>query len=480
MGLKRILRDIHWVRIVAALLDFCSFQVALVIGYLLWVRFPWHGNWQYFKDFAVILWILPPLAIVVFKGIGLYKPEMGVIGVYEQTSIFKGIWITYFTVLAFSFFYREIQFSRLATLYSMFFAIVFISTERYFVRRLAVLVNQWGIGVKRAVIYGAGFNGQRLNRWIKQSPQLGINIIGFLDDQVESLVKKPEDKPILGGISELPALAKLHDLKLLFIAHRELEEDTVIEIVQLCRMLKIRCWVMPSLYRFHVERVELQNIGGIPLVGFKENFGRNSYEWLKGFLDRLLGVFLITMSMPLWLSVAAGIWFTSGGPIFFKQVRIGKNNKRFVIYKFRTLKPTQDKEAISPELLQKKAGDKSITPFGAFLRRTGLDEIPQLINVLKGEMSLVGPRPEMPFLVEKYGPLEKERLTVKPGITGLWQISEDRKRLLIHENMDYDLYYVEHMGFNLDLAILVKTAASLFKRVVFKEKKTAAIQAGSV
>jgi len=105
---------------------------------------------------------------------------------------------------------------------------------------------------------------------------------------------------------------------------------------------------------------------------------------------------------------------------------------------------------------------------------SGLDEIPQLFNVLKGEMSLVGPRPEMPFLVEKYGPLEKERLTVQPGITGLWQISEDRKRLLIHENMDYDLYYMENMGFNLDLAILLKTFFAVFKRI-YPAKKTTSV-----
>ncbi len=464
MALKQLIKNIHLIRILSVILDFLSFQVSLVIAYILWVRFPWHGNWQYFADFSVILYILPPLAIVVFKAVGLYKPEMGMIGVYEQSSIFKAIWITYFTVLAFSFFYRGIEFSRLATLYSMFIAIFLISFERFLIRKLYVWMNRKGIGVRHAVIYGAGFNGQRLERWITQSPQLGIDVVGFLDDDVPSLIKKPEKKEILGGISDLPDLARDKDLELLFIAHRDLDEEQVVEIVQLCRFLKIRCWVIPSLFRFHVERVELQNIGGIPLVGFKEQFGRNSYELFKYSMDKITSTLLILLSSPVWAFVAAGIYMTMGRPIFFKQVRVGKKNKPFTILKFRTLKAQQGSQAISPELAAKE-GARAIPPFAAFLRKTGLDEIPQLLNVFRGDMSLVGPRPEMPFIVEKYGPLEKERLSVRPGITGLWQISEDRKRLLIHENMDYDLYYVEHMSFNLDLAILVKTAASLVRRM---------------
>lgn len=458
----------RFTRYVSAFSDFACFQVSLIIGYLLWVRFPWHGHWQYFFAYSAILYILPPLGIIVFKSIGLYKPEMGVIGVQEQSSIFKGIWVTYFTVLAFSFFYREIEFSRLAVLYSMFISLFLISMERFCIRRIYVWLNRRGIGVRRALIYGAGFNGQRLERWITQSPALGIKVSGFLDDHVSSLVKKPEHLGILGGIARLPELVKDQSVEVLFVAHRELEEDEIIEIVQLCRLLKIGCWIMPSLYRFHVERVEMQNIGGIPLVGFRENFGRTSYEVTKHFLDRIFALIFLILSSPLWLAAAMGVRSTLGRPIFFKQTRIGKDHKKFTMYKFRTLKMSQPQEDVSPEL--QKKGEAITTPFSSFLRKTGLDELPQLLNVVRGEMSLVGPRPEMPFLVDKYGPLERERLTVKPGITGLWQVSDDRKRLLIHENMDYDLYYVEHLSFNLDLAILVKTVASLVKRIFAKTK----------
>lgn len=449
-----------------AILDFLCFQAAILIGYWLWVTFPWHGNYQPFAVFSLILWILPPIGVIVFRTVGLYKPQMGVIGVQEQSLIFKGTWITYFTVFAISFFYRDVEFSRLALFYSIFISLFLVSLERFLMRRVFEALNQGGIASRTALIYGAGYQGQRLERWIRQSPQLGIRIVGYLDDEVEKLVKRPEEPPLLGGLRELARLIKSRNVSLLFVAYRNLPETKVVEIFQQCRERGIQCWVIPSLYQFHVERTELQHIGGIPLVSFREGFGRRSYEWLKRFLDVILAGLLLVALAPLFLVISIGILFISGRPIFFKQIRVGQGGKKFMIYKFRTLKKEFKKETVSPEL---QKGPGTLNPFARYLRQIGLDELPQLINVLRGEMSIVGPRPEMPFIVEKYNPLERERLVIRPGITGLWQISRDRKRLLIHENMDYDLYYVEHLSPNLDLAILVKTAATVLSRM-FRKK----------
>lgn len=459
-----------YLKLIVVAFDFISFQVSLAIGYLLWVRIPWHGNWQYFTEFSTVMWILPPLAIIVFKAIGLYKPGMGVIGVQEQSLIFKGIWIIYFFLFAFTFFYRDIDFSRLATLYSMVVALFVVSTERYFLRHFFSYLNRKGIANRKAVVYGAGYHGVRLERWIRQTPQLGIKVLGYLEDNQETLNKIPKNPPIIGSFSDIGRLVEEENVSILFVAHQALTDERMVELIQIAAQLKINCWVIPSLYKFHIERVEVQHIGGIPLLGFKQRFVRRSYEFIKYVIDWFVACSLIVFSAPLWLTVGLTVWITSGAPIFFQQTRIGKNHKRFRIYKFRTMKKGRQKDAISPEL-QKGAKGSKLTPLGGFLRKTGLDEIPQLINVVRGEMSMVGPRPEMPFLVNRYGPLERERLTVRPGITGLWQISDDRKRLLIHENMDYDLYYVENMGFNLDLAILVKTAMAILKRVFMKDKK---------
>jgi len=444
------------------LIDFLSLQASLLAGYWFWILFPWHGHYQLFSDYSLLLWIHPPIGITVFKAVGLYKPEMGVIGVQEQSLIFKAIWIIYFTFFAFSFFYREVHFSRLAIFYSIFIAILLISVERYLFRRFFESLRARGIAVRKALIYGAGYQGKRLARLITQSPQLGIQVVGFLDDAIEKISDRPASAPWLGGLEQLKKAATTRNISLLFIAYRNLPEAKVLEIFQHAQEAAIQCWAIPSLYEFHIEKIRITNIGGIPLLGLQEDFGRKSYLKMKRLLDLMSALCLAPFFLPLGLAIAAALRISQKGAVFFKQPRVGEDGKKFVMLKFRTLKEGSAKEEISPEL-QKKS--KPVTPWIAFLRRSGLDELPQFLNVLRGEMSVIGPRPEMPFIVEKYGPLERERLSVKPGITGLWQISEDRKRLLIHENMDYDLYYVEHLSFNLDLAILVKTVLVVIRRM---------------
>jgi exopolysaccharide biosynthesis polyprenyl glycosylphosphotransferase len=455
-------------------MDFICLEAALLAAYALWVAFPWHGNYQAFSDFVLALLILPPIGIFIFQAVGLYQMDTGLLGIQEQSLIFKAVWILYLTGFVISFFYREVEFSRLAIFYSLFLSAALISLERFFIRHFFERLNQQGIGVRYALIYGAGYHGQRLERWIRLSPRMGIRVIGFLDDDLERLVKKPEHPACIGGFEDLRQIVKKRNVKILFIAHRKLEEEGIAEILQTCRELEIQCWMIPAMHRIHIERFEFTNIGGVPLVGFRDEFGRKSSLLLKEILDRLCAIALMPVLIPVMAVIVFAVWVTSGRPVFFKQTRIGKNGKKFEMIKFRSLKKSTPRNDVSPEL--KKGKNTASTPLGPFLRRTGLDELPQIFNVLAGEMSFVGPRPEMPFIVEKYGALERERLTAKPGITGLWQISEDRKRLFIHENMDYDLYYVEHMSFNLDLAILLKTVLVFFRRFTARPEKKAAPQ----
>jgi lipopolysaccharide/colanic/teichoic acid biosynthesis glycosyltransferase len=169
---------------------------------------------------------------------------------------------------------------------------------------------------------------------------------------------------------------------------------------------------------------------------------------------------LIFLSFPIWLLVAAAIRCESKGPIFFRQTRVGCNGKLFQILKFRSMKVDAPKYARSPD----EHTDVRITRVGRLLRKTSLDELPQLINVLKGDMTLVGPRPEMPFITEEYGPWEATRLTVPQGITGLWQLSADRK-FAIHQSIEYDLYYIQNRTILMDFAILLHTLVYAAKGV---------------
>lgn len=195
------------------------------------------------------------------------------------------------------------------------------------------------------------------------------------------------------------------------------------------------------------------NLDGILLAFSESSPAQGAYGFLKRALDLVTAPCLLVLLSPLLAVIAVLIRWSSEGPVFFTHERIGLNGRRFKMYKFRTMYINASPYAFCPT----EQGDPRITKVGQFLRRTSFDELPQLFNVLMGEMSLVGPRPEMPFIVEQYNSLERRRLTVKPGITGLWQLSADR-RGLIHENLEYDLYYIRNRNFFMDVAILFHTA----------------------
>ena len=196
------------------------------------------------------------------------------------------------------------------------------------------------------------------------------------------------------------------------------------------------------------DRLNYFNIGAI-------------YALPKRAIDISLSFIILLFFAPLLLLIAIAIKFTSGDPIIFSQKRVGKNGKIFWLYKFRTLYANTNPYAITPT----NNNDPRITPLGKFLRETGLDESPQFINVIKGEMSIVGPRPEMEFIVRDYSLFEKNRLFVKPGITGPWQIYADRTKP-IHENLDYDLTYIKNYSLFLDFKIIIKTVLFMLKKII--------------
>jgi lipopolysaccharide/colanic/teichoic acid biosynthesis glycosyltransferase len=189
------------------------------------------------------------------------------------------------------------------------------------------------------------------------------------------------------------------------------------------------------------------------LASFERSTRRIAYELFKRLCDVAASLALLVLGAPLFALVAVLIKMDSPGPVWFRQERVGQNGQVFQMFKFRTMRL----EASPYEYSPRASGDPRITRVGRFLRRTSLDELPQLVNVLQGKMSLVGPRPEMPFIVEQYSERHRQRLQVKPGLTGLWQLSGDRA-FLIHENVEYDLYYIQHRSFFMDLAILLHTS----------------------
>jgi lipopolysaccharide/colanic/teichoic acid biosynthesis glycosyltransferase len=242
------------------------------------------------------------------------------------------------------------------------------------------------------------------------------------------------------------------DCDFLVIAAEGVSSERLVRYAQAAHEARTRIGYLSSSAPAGDFLSDFVDLDGIILnvVGYPE---RNwHYEAAKRPFDFLCALAIIAMTLPVWLVVALAIHFDSPGPILFRQKRVGVGGRTFEMFKFRSMQTNAPQYGFSP----KQSHDPRITRTGRFLRRTSLDELPQLLNVLRGDMSLVGPRPEMPFIVERYTALQRQRLAVRPGITGLWQLSADRSEL-IHENIQYDLYYITHRSFFMDCAVLIHT-----------------------
>jgi lipopolysaccharide/colanic/teichoic acid biosynthesis glycosyltransferase len=205
---------------------------------------------------------------------------------------------------------------------------------------------------------------------------------------------------------------------------------------------------------------EYVDLDGVLIASLAPAPRKFAYEESKRVFDFVASFFLLISTLPMWAILVVLIRLDSKGPAFFKQARVGRDGKLFDLYKFRSMRVDAAKFGLHPT----DAKDPRVTRVGRWLRRSSLDELPQLINVLKGDMSLVGPRPEMPFVVETYNARHWQRLKVTPGLTGLWQLSADRA-FMIHENIQYDLYYIRNRNFFMDLAIMLHTAVFAMKGV---------------
>jgi exopolysaccharide biosynthesis polyprenyl glycosylphosphotransferase len=316
-----------------------------------------------------------------------------------------------------------------------------------------------GLGVRKVLIYGAGHAGRRVFSALCRSPKLGLDPIAVLDERPEHRVERVFD---LGYTRTKSAPVQhdpltrdlLHELKIgmVVIAAPNLARDRFVQIFSEAAAAGVKVAVVPDHFLSAQMWMEYGDIDGLLLATFGGPPERRVYDITKRLFDFVLGLGLLVLVAPFWALTLILIRMDSPGPAIFRQERIGYNGKPFFLFKFRTMYSGAPAYGYSPT----SSEDERITHIGRFLRRTSLDEIPQLLNVLRGEMSLVGPRPEMPFIVRDYQAQHRKRLQVKPGITGLWQLSADRA-FLIHENIEYDLYYIRNRSFFMDVAILLHT-----------------------
>ncbi|MEZ5977085.1 MAG: sugar transferase [Planctomycetota bacterium] len=315
-----------------------------------------------------------------------------------------------------------------------------------------------GIGNRNAVVVGTGTTARWLTRKFLLVPTLGLRLHGFVTTDRDEVDGEIDGNPVLGHLDEIREIVSKHKVTEAFVAIPQAEGEEMMQIVDKLEALGVTYRVVPRFYQLLTQKVRIETLDSIPLISRAVRHDSLRAALAKRVVDIVLGTVCLVLASPLLIVASIFVKRDTPGPILYKQVRIGKDGVPFAMYKFRTMYVDKGGDALTP----KDESDPRITPVGRYLRRYSLDEIPQLFNVLKGDMSLVGPRPEMPFIVDTYGPLERERLRAKPGITGLWQISYARQQA-IHANLDYDIYYVENRSLLLDVVILFLTVFAIVK-----------------
>ena len=350
------------------------------------------------------------------------------------------------------------ELARLTLIMSFIFVFIMMMISRFISFKIIQGLHQRGIGNRNVLIYGAGPAGQRLLSKFKLVPTLGLNLIGFLDDDEDLPGQTVQGARVLGSFDELKFLAGQHKISEVFVANPDATDERIIEIVSELDQLGLRYHVVPRFYHLLSFKMHIETLDSIPLITREDRVVPFHSLFAKRVMDIVVSVLVLTLAAPLFIIPAILIKRESSGPVLFRQTRIGRGGKPFVMYKYRTMHDHLGGDEYSPE----SENDPRVTQIGRWLRRYSLDELPQFFNVLKGEMSVVGPRPEMEFIVRGYSALDRERLRVKPGVTGLWQVSYARE-MSIHENLDYDLYYVENQTLLLDLVILPLTLIAVLK-----------------
>jgi exopolysaccharide biosynthesis polyprenyl glycosylphosphotransferase len=415
-----------------------------------------HGG---YATVAVLFW---SVLLVVFWQLDLYRPRPSVLNLWELETALKGGAFAAATFFSLLFFLKFTGYSRIVVVGAISLTAALVLLERRLFSSVLGRMHLSGRLGRRVLIYGCGPTGRLLMKKIVQTPQTGCSVAGFLDDaaavgsrvacRITQTGPVLYEAPILGRGNDLEKVVAEHGIDELFVAAGAATAEKQREVFRFCQERRIRVGLVPQLEELRADQLRADDLSAIPVLRPYSTTSRVTYMAIKRSLDMFAAVLLIGVTAPLWLMAAIMIPIDSRGPLFFVQERVGLNGRLFRVFKFRTMYTESDPYALSP------AGDVDprITRVGRVLRTTGLDELPQLLNVLGGSMSLVGPRPEMPFIVDQYTPLERKRLLAKPGITGLWQLSADR-HAQIHENIEYDLYYVSHRSLQLDLLILLET-----------------------
>lgn len=449
------------------LLDFLTINLSYAAYYYLRVRSGW---FQYPIEPEIYL---PMLAVYVywllwFAFFGLYRPWYAQSRLDELITLFRTT-ATGVLVLFFLIFLDDESASvqpGLRMLIGAYWLVlfIFVSSGRLAIRAIQRRFLEAGIGARNTLIVGWSHKAYELCDMVLRYPALGYKPIGFAKVKKSTVSKRSrpaeyKNIPVVGSMDDMSSLIGQYNIREVLIGLDSTEHDKLLEIIRHCDGHEVGMKIMPDLYDIVSGQARISSIYGVPLIEVMPELLKPWEESLKRLTDMIVSALILFLGLPFWLFVALVIKLDSPGSVLYRQERVGKNGKHFNIFKFRSMRTDAEKGS-GPVWAQKQ--DPRVTRVGKIIRKLHIDEVPQFINVMLGDMSLVGPRPERPFFVEKLGqelPLYKRRLKVRPGITGWAQVKHKYDESIedVKTKLKYDLFYIENMSWRMDLKILFNT-----------------------
>lgn len=467
-GAQMIRENQRYFNFILFLLDMAVISLSFIFAWF--IRFETsilgfgHDPWGFTSYMFSLVFILP-VFFLLYTFFGLYNPHRTKSFISEAKQIIKVNATGLLIILTFLFIIEITYYSRYMLAMFFIFSTTFSIGERYIIRNLLRFIRSKNFNIKYILVIGAGELGKKVVRKIKQNRYMGFNIIGFLDDNIKT-GQEIADIEVIGEIKDLDDAILNHQIDRVIITISPRHHTLLEKIVDKCEKHGVKAEIVPDYYRYFPAKPYIDMIDDIPIIDIRYVPLDNSFNQLiKRIMDILLAIGSIIVLSPLLLFIAIMIKITSPGPVIFRQTRVGLHRKNFEMYKFRSMK-VQEKS--DEEYHWTTKDDEHKTSFGSFIRKTSVDELPQLFNILKGDMSLIGPRPERPYFVKKFReeiPKYMIKHHVRPGMTGWAQIHGYRGNTSIKKRIEYDLYYVENWTLILDIKIFF---ISLFKGFINK------------
>ncbi len=449
-----------------------AFRLAYFIRFQSFFSFFFHKLTPDIGFYQNVVIFLTPKLLIIFLILGLYDQEKLLGGTLEYSMIFNGITLGMMLVIAVGFLDLNFSLARGWLLLAWIFALLFGMLGRFITRRIIYALRHKGYFLTSAIIIGANNEGKSLAKQLTAWRSSGFHIVGFIDKKYSIGTRVSNNLYVLGTVDQLDELIKRHDIEELILASSAISSrDRILEIFQKYGVSSdVNVRMSSGLYEIITTGLTVKEFAYVPLVGVNKVRLTGVDEFLKYSMDILLAIPALILLGPVLLMIALAIQLETSGPIIYRRRVMGMNGEEFDAFKFRTMYEHGD-EILSkyPELHEelsrnfKLKGDPRVTRVGKILRQTSLDELPQLINVIRREMSMVGPRIITPAEVEKYKKWDMNLLTVRPGITGLWQVS-GRSDVTYEERVRLDMHYIRNWSIWLDIQLLIQTIPAVLRK----------------